>query len=77
MVQPEEATGLAPAEPVPLSAQILDLSDLLERSLRKEKAGATAPRGSADGPVKALPRDKAGRHTGKPPPHTPGKRRAI
>lgn len=80
VVQPEETTQMAPAAPIPFGAQILDLSDLLERSLRKGSAAAPPPpHSSPEGPAKALPRDKSpsAGHTGKPPPRTPGKRRAA
>lgn len=80
VVQPEEITQAAEPAPVPFGAQILDLTDLLERSLRKEGAAAT-PKRSGEGPSgKANPPRTPGTRTdsrGKPPPRTPGKRRTA
>ncbi|MDQ3060656.1 MAG: Ku protein [Pseudomonadota bacterium] len=81
VVQPEEATKIAPAAPVPFGAQILDLTDLLERSLRREGSAPAQPpqderpHGKAKTPP-CPPTTEAG-PSGKPPPRTPGKHRAA
>lgn len=72
VVQPEETTQIAPAAPIPFGAQILDLTDLLERSLHRHNS-------PDDAHVKAAPRDRAPKtgNSGKPAPRTPGKHRTT
>jgi DNA end-binding protein Ku len=83
VVQPEETTQAAEAVPIPFGAQILDLSDLLERSLRREGAAATPPPKDATRKSRArakplsAPKETGTDDTGHTPPHTPGKRRAA
>ncbi|MDB5741740.1 MAG: Ku domain protein [Polaromonas sp.] len=68
--------------PVPFGAQILDLTDLLQRSLRKDGPPALPPKstaGKSRSGTRALPQPKktASDATDKTTPPTPGKRRAA
>jgi DNA end-binding protein Ku len=75
VAQPEEEPS--EAVPLPFGAQVLDLTDLLQRSLRKDGAPALPPRDS--GP-KNKPRVKTTAADGRdetPPRTPPRKRRAA
>ena len=76
VVQPEETTQAAePAPPVPFGAQILDLTDLLERSLHRSGAPAQSRQASPKGRARTR-HPLSGKSSGEgdsTPPRTPGK----
>ena len=82
-LQPVAQPEAAAQEPIPFGAQILDLSDLLQRSLRKDETSDAPPDG--DGPkrksrARALPGKKKspapdGNHDTSP--QSPGRRKAA
>jgi DNA end-binding protein Ku len=81
-VSQPEAAPVEESEPIPFGAQILDLSDLLQRSLRKGGSSEAPPDG--EGPkgksrTRALPVKKTPAPDGSDDssPHSPGRRKAA